>query len=305
MPHMCIGLSMACMSSPDDPLFFLHHSNLDRLYHLWADCHEYENIPSASLTPNQYSAQNPSAPGGAVARDPYAGTVYNVGMDSPVPFYLGYPSVSLVIPVSKFPTPRELWGLGTAGQPGYDGICYRYGPDELVASFGSSCTNNIQWTWVNQGSKKRDVEGDDTMDHMEEDNHPNAKLYSKLGETFRTEVAKGRDHKEVLHEMAMEECLKAPKLQLTEQFQAWATMNNLPLSAFDSICDKPSERLDSQQTQQLQQANNSLSVPLWVSVSAIVGIGLLFLAVVVLVIIYVRKRNSVASSDGDHYSQIE
>ncbi len=35
--HNWVGGSMAMMSSPQDPIFFLHHANVDRLWALWQD----------------------------------------------------------------------------------------------------------------------------------------------------------------------------------------------------------------------------------------------------------------------------
>lgn len=35
--HVWIGGSMSPMTSPNDPVFFLHHSNIDRLWSIWQD----------------------------------------------------------------------------------------------------------------------------------------------------------------------------------------------------------------------------------------------------------------------------
>ena len=35
--HVWVGGSMRMMSSPQDPIFFLHHGNIDRLWALWQD----------------------------------------------------------------------------------------------------------------------------------------------------------------------------------------------------------------------------------------------------------------------------
>jgi tyrosinase len=34
-PHMNIGWTMSMMNSPDDPVFFLHHCNIDRFFLLY------------------------------------------------------------------------------------------------------------------------------------------------------------------------------------------------------------------------------------------------------------------------------
>jgi hypothetical protein len=45
-PHICIGgdayCHMATYSSPDDPIFYLHHTYVDYLWALWQDCNNYD-----------------------------------------------------------------------------------------------------------------------------------------------------------------------------------------------------------------------------------------------------------------------
>lgn len=43
--HLWVGGSMMPASSPDDPIFFLHHCNIDRLWALWQLRHPGENYP--------------------------------------------------------------------------------------------------------------------------------------------------------------------------------------------------------------------------------------------------------------------
>lgn len=45
--HLWIGGSMSASSSPNDPLFWLHHANLDRIWAEWQDRHGIFNFPSA------------------------------------------------------------------------------------------------------------------------------------------------------------------------------------------------------------------------------------------------------------------
>jgi tyrosinase len=45
--HNIIGNAMATLSSPVDPIFFLHHSNVDRLWHAWA-LPSGEGMPAAT-----------------------------------------------------------------------------------------------------------------------------------------------------------------------------------------------------------------------------------------------------------------
>lgn len=44
--HLWIGGNMSASSSPNDPLFWLHHANLDRIWAEWQDRHGIFNFPS-------------------------------------------------------------------------------------------------------------------------------------------------------------------------------------------------------------------------------------------------------------------
>jgi len=52
---------MASMSSPTDPPFFCHHSQIDRLWALWQDCYGFSSVPNTQITPTIYNDQgNPA-----------------------------------------------------------------------------------------------------------------------------------------------------------------------------------------------------------------------------------------------------
>lgn len=55
--HNLIGNAMATMQSPNDPIFYLHHANIDRLLHAWA-LPDGKGIP---YTSNPYNATNSSS----------------------------------------------------------------------------------------------------------------------------------------------------------------------------------------------------------------------------------------------------
>jgi len=40
LPHVAVGGLMGTHFSPIDPAFFVHHSNVDRLWSIWQDCHQ-------------------------------------------------------------------------------------------------------------------------------------------------------------------------------------------------------------------------------------------------------------------------
>jgi hypothetical protein len=46
--HRAIGGDMVTEASPTDPLFFMHHANLDRLWYEWQEDHPAQNPPNMS-----------------------------------------------------------------------------------------------------------------------------------------------------------------------------------------------------------------------------------------------------------------
>jgi tyrosinase len=48
--HNAVGGTMASASSPADPLFFLHHANIDRIWSEWQVTHPTQNPPNATET---------------------------------------------------------------------------------------------------------------------------------------------------------------------------------------------------------------------------------------------------------------
>jgi hypothetical protein len=349
-PHLMIGMSMGLMSSPDDPIFFLHHANVDRLYSIWMDCHDYENIPADDITRAQYEALNPSGsgptqnvPNPLPTVNPITGLIYKVTVDTEIPFSWKYPSNSIVFP-EPWPTPRDMW----PSVDGYKGYDVRYGPDHLVEFFGEACEDNQKWTLVNYGdSPKRSISN----------SHPRKDKLTKQVDTFKKEIASGKPCLGVIHDLASEECTEAPKLKICSRLLQWIEMNHLCITAFDTVCEKLSQSygggntedeskeqstttttqqmddvsksttttqqmddvsssksitedesnsLDEQSTtttsttsQQIGDVGSSKSiydlspkaaVPLWVIISLSVGGFVLLVTIIVLVVIYLRKR---------------
>jgi len=169
-----------------------------------------------------------------------------------------------------------------------------YGPDTLVTKFGSSCTLNKKWRLVHQtATKKRSEEEEKVW------SHPSAKHLISLGEQFEQEISKGRRHDEVLESMMMESCETIPQIQLTDRVLKWISMNNLHISSFDTPCDKPSERFEQQfGTKANDQTQNSAvtAVPLWVIITASVGTAFFMIAVVTLIVLYIRKTSEKPSA---------
>jgi len=52
LPHVCIGgdkgTFMATYYSPDDPIFYLHHTFVDFIWAVWQDCNDYDGVEPAS-----------------------------------------------------------------------------------------------------------------------------------------------------------------------------------------------------------------------------------------------------------------
>jgi tyrosinase len=143
--HNWVGFQMGATSTAaEDPLFYMHHANVDRLWHLWMDCQGFDNVTPSTVTSAMYVAQNPIGTG-SPRRDP-VGTNFKVGLDDQVWFY--YDSSTLVfLPRSQWPTIRQLFPMGPNG---WLGMNYRYGPDKLVGQL-TACPNKV-WTLVNQNS---------------------------------------------------------------------------------------------------------------------------------------------------------
>lgn len=90
--HNFIGQNMATYFSPDDPLFMLHHCNIDRIWALYQDYYNHDLIPKDALTWNQYS-------GGR-----------GIGLDDPLPYLNGTGAFGgfFLLPSGRAPTPRDM-----------------------------------------------------------------------------------------------------------------------------------------------------------------------------------------------------
>jgi len=293
--HTTFAYPMITMASPNEPTFFMHHCNMDRLYHLWADCWGYETIPSSQLTNLQYQAENPDTylngipPKASI--DWRTNQPYDVGIDSCViHYYWDYsPAVnrkstiiSIVFPDSGWPTPRKMWPIGdNPNDPSEDGLNYRYGLDDLcnLTPFNKTC--DPTWRWVNQplpGASKKRVEEEVKDSYIE-----------KLNEQYEAKIQQGKDLKEAFYELAMEECESIPSERDTKAEKAWfSMMGGAPPSR---ICDKP-KALTGENGDMAIGAKKDSQIPAWVvAVSAFAAVVGIVIAVIVVVIV-VKKRKA-------------
>lgn len=148
MIHNFIAFAMQnTATAAMDPLFWMHHANIDRFYHMWIDCCGHETVPASELTNNcpQYAAINPIG-SGIPKKDPYPPqNAWSVDIDSILNLYASSTSVTF-IPQSQWPTIRDMWSMGEIGQNGWCGLYYRYGPDSFVDEISCPDTN---WRLVN------------------------------------------------------------------------------------------------------------------------------------------------------------
>jgi hypothetical protein len=269
---------------------------MDRLYHLWADCNGYDAISSDQLGKSQYEAVNPIS-GTDPARNPYTLTAFTVGLDEKIPFaWEKVDSGSLIFPFDNWPTPRQLWSCGTDGKRGHAGMYYRYGTDQIVRAFSRSCPDAESWTLVDVGytwapNQKRDVIL-----------HPRM---HNLVDTYEAKLNEGKSHKTVLFEMAKTECELAPKNDIDELFLSWIKMSNHVPEAYDSICDKPSLRLKMKEEKDevpldINVKETGTTVPLWAILVASICSGLIVIAIVVFIIISIRRQSA-----GSDYTRMD
>jgi hypothetical protein len=284
--HSYVGFSMVTMMSPDDPLFFLHHGNIDRLYHIWIDCHDYEKIDAENLTSVQYVAANPLLPGSTPKLNPYTRIPFDVGIDVPISF-LSEGVENKVFPKDSWPTPRQLWTLGKKNSRGPGGLYYRYGPDKLVATLGDVCDKNTKWNWVNYGESNLD---DDDL------------FYKNISDAWKENLLSNNKATklQVLFDMAMTECLKTPKLIITDYVMNWLISNGLDVSVLDTICQKSpndEEKIETTSWSFERGKVNELSAsaynflkdqPFWFIMGVLAVLVVLLLSFIVLLVLLLR-----------------
>jgi len=300
--HTTFAYSMTTMASPDDPTFFMHHCNMDRLLHFWSDCRGYETILSSQLTTLQYNPQNPDTYLNGIPPqakiDWRTNQPYDVTLDGCIMHYFWdyCPAPNLktsniecvAFPDTKWPTPRDMWPIGdNSNDPSWDGLNYRYGDDDFcqLDPIKDLCPDQ-NWRWVNQPlpSASNQKRGIDKTKKKEIDPY-----IEKINAEYGAKKMQGKDARQALYELAFEECLSIPAEKDTKTENEWFAMTGG--AAQDRICDKPIEALNGEST--LMAGNkkdvSDTQLPAWAialsAFAAVVGV-----AIIVIVVIFVKKR---------------
>jgi len=252
--HTYLFYSMASQASPDEPIFFMHHANVDRLFAMWSDCNEYEKKSGGALgCPNEYCDVNPVSDS---TKTVYDGTTKcSITLDTQVTLYYSGTGDSKICPKAQWPLLKDLHTSGydnpSSQQVGWQNLFVRYGgpdssaqyggPDPLAVRITPACTKQPittgnPWTVVNYGgnSKKRDVEEKASLTENAE------KEYAKFDLKYAAKMEKGLSPQDAIHEMAMEECMETPKPQLSQDGLAMMRMMGISPNALDRVCDEPS-----------------------------------------------------------------
>ncbi|KAL7545914.1 hypothetical protein ACHAWF_009268 [Thalassiosira exigua] len=101
--HIFIGKNMATMYSPDDPLFFPHHTNIDRVWAIWQDYWNQTNVDPNG--PNFTSPEYFDAVGAYEGQSVFA-------VDMKMPYYESEDALESMpffnLPNGKTPTLRDM-----------------------------------------------------------------------------------------------------------------------------------------------------------------------------------------------------
>jgi tyrosinase len=124
-PHNYVGEHMSTHFSPDDPLFFLHHANVDRIWAIWEDYWGYDEV---------------------VLDSSYTNVHYPFGeIDVPLE-YIGAERVDFKNGFLLPPTPRDMIR-------NFNGlVSVTYANDLLAQQLGYVNENNPDWVEIASGS---------------------------------------------------------------------------------------------------------------------------------------------------------
>lgn len=162
--HNFIGGNMATMTSTDDPLFFVHHGNVDRWLAMWSDMWNHDQLSPSELRENVHYAVPTAREQERIqvqAGQIVTGRVAS-GIDDCMTF-TSNPTGLFTDPAnaSNCATPRRMVHIGNSpSAPGFEGMYYRYEtPDSLVNVINTNYPEfRNNWHWFPLYSvKKRDI----------------------------------------------------------------------------------------------------------------------------------------------------
>jgi len=279
---------MATQSSPADPLFWSHHSNIDRLFALWQDCNDYETVNSTCINSTMYSPQTKP------------GFPCNFTLDTVIPFTN---SGDLGPFTGMYPTARQVFFMGEPGNPGFDGMYYRYGPDDIVEQVSvinghPVCVNNkAGWNLVNQtnGQKRAisDLDSENFTALNLSSNHPlfnGQQVKSVLKDWLTQAKSLQLSGAEALQFVADLACKSTFQVEISEDFEAFLLMMEVDVKTLDRPCDKVSKRFCKRKGTShkwckdfVDDEEQGTSVPPWTIVGGVAGVLIL---VVILLVAY-------------------
>jgi len=251
VPHIFVGGQMQTMFSPSDPLFWSHHSNMDRIFAIWQDCHDYEIYTAAQISSTLYTPFGPVCPSHTTAA--------SYGIDTQIPFtYLGLSTYPFPANSTFYPTPREVYFMGNSpSDRGFDGMYYRYSTDFIVQDFIADnnhvyfCqANEAGWNLVNQSpplatqntninNTKRGISTNTTSSF----NASNAlSTLDFLQNALDLAASVGLSGAEVLGFIADLECQASTPREVDQRLEMWIIMEGGQLSWYDRSCDNTSAR---------------------------------------------------------------
>jgi len=300
--HYWIGYVMATQYSPADPLFWSHHSNIDRLFALWQDCNDYEQFNSSSINSTMYSPQTKP------------GFPCNFTLDTVIP----YTSSSDIGPFEgMYPTARQVYFMGEPGNPGFDGMYYRYGLDDIVETVSEIngqpvCVNNkAGWNLVNQtysGQKRAHHSTFDTDNFTAVNLSSNHPLYNAqqvkafLEQLFTQAKGQGLSGAAALQYVADLACKSTFQVEISDDFEAFLLMMEVNVNTLDRPCDAVSQRFCKRKgtshkwcKDYVDDDEEHTSVAPWIIVAGVAGV--LFVIIILIVAYFMFTQKPVVGED--------
>mmetsp|Transcript_98864 Transcript_98864/g.282682 ORF Transcript_98864/g.282682 Transcript_98864/m.282682 type:complete len:562 (-) Transcript_98864:248-1933(-) len=128
-PHNYLGGHIRSFSSPHDPLFWSHHAFIDKVWSMWQNCHDYDEIDSADISTTQY-----------------AGTSSGTGLDDTMVFNYPNSDVEATSSCSDSDTGTACYSCVTGadswcGSNSWDNLCVEKCQTDCPTDCGDKSTN--------------------------------------------------------------------------------------------------------------------------------------------------------------------